>query len=185
MSTEDDILPVIAFLALVDIHFVGLSEIGRIAIACACAFGADALVVGPYEVVGLEHVDFVGEFGGLHISVDRHLYLALVGLLGGDEHNTVGASRTIDSCRRGILKHLDILDIGSGHIVERAFKTVDKHKWLVALGKRAAATHTHGNLGVGRTVGCCNLHTGHTSYNSLADIGYRHALDSLGVDRSH
>ena len=80
--------------------------------------------------------------GSRHIAIIRHLHLALLGFLGGDDDNTIGTLRTVDGCRRGILQDVDSLNIVGVQVAHRAtLYTVNDNQRGVVTIDRAVTTN--------------------------------------------
>ena len=80
------------------------------AILGSCAASAEhTFVIGKHKFLGGEGVEPVGEMAPAYIRIERNGVLAVVfaAALGGDHHNAVGASGTVDGCGGSILEHVD------------------------------------------------------------------------------
>ena len=85
---------------------VGLSLVPVLAISHILA-GAEHLAIGS-----------LGIGGEVHAHADDRL--ALLTFLGGDDDNTTGGLGTVDGSRRGILQHVDLLDVIGVNLRETA-----------------------------------------------------------------
>ena len=89
------------------------------------------LLAGVHKIV-------VAQVGPAHVvaAVVSETQLACLRLLCLDYYNAVGCLRTIDGCRRSILKNGDALDTVHTHVgdaLERGLETVKNEEWLVGV----------------------------------------------------
>ena len=59
----------------------------------------------------IEHVDLLGDVRETPTAGELHLWFACLASLGSDDNDTIGTTRTIDCCGRGILQDFDVLDV--------------------------------------------------------------------------
>lgn len=83
----------------------------------------------------------IGELRDAESVVDLDLRLALAALLGGDQHNAVGGARTVDGGRRGVLQHLDRLDVGQVEHRQRTHALAERIERSGVVGQRNAVDH--------------------------------------------
>ena len=96
--------------------------------------------------------------------------------LGSNDDNTVGTASTVDSSRRGIFEHRDVVDIRRVDIAEVLHSvdhTIDNDEWLIRSTYRTGTTNTDRCCSSWLT--CCghNIHTGDTTLERLVNRGYR------------
>ena len=107
----------------------------------------------------------------------------LLAALGRNEDDTVSCTRTVNCTRRGILQHLDTLDVVGVEIVDTARygQTVDDVERVGAVD-RAHTADTHLRRGVGSTRRLGNRNTrGHTLQH-VVDTSVRLRFQVLGRD---
>ena len=160
--------------------------------------GSDA-VVGASLPVGLsplcsrEHVVAAGYClqGGVVVQVDGHL--AVLTLLRGDDDHAVGGTRTIDTGRRGILQHLNRLDVGRvqrvqvlrrGHTVDDVERVAGVHRTHTAHADGRTAT-ARGSIGHDVDTGQLALHGVQHVRIALRDgtfhVHHRHGTCQVGL----
>ena len=175
IGTKHILLPVDGINALVDVEVVINAKHLLETLHCLVATEHCILVVAHHIIVCVHSLLAVSHGLGLHEAVVVDTCLARLAALGGDKDNTVGTTGTIDSGRRGILKHSDILDIICRDIVDIVCReTVDYVKRRVVASDRTATTYTDEHFCIGRTVGGSNTHTRHLTRESLTHVGNRH-----------
>ena len=109
-APEDDLLPVVACIVLIEVHVFVDTEIGLV--HRTDGVPVDRLLVLPEGVlVRIEHVGHRGHVFQSRIGVERHLDAVLVGAFGRDHDYAVGAARAVDGCRRGVFQYVDRLNV--------------------------------------------------------------------------
>ena len=156
--------------------------------------GVDVLIV-PHLVEGLvvlcriaDHVVLGDEAGVDTITgVETHLGLAALTLLGGDEHNAVCSTVTVDSGSCSILQDghgLDVVgvDVGDCSFVRGAVNN-DERRGACAHG--TDTTDADGGCTAGRVAaGGNDLHTGGSTGKGAGHLGSQLLLDGLAVDHA-
>ena len=125
-----------------------LSEDGRIGVVGVCLDLADSghIVVIFSEFPQVHHVDPAGLAAHGEHSVIGELRLAGLTVLGGDEDDTVGALRSVDRCRRGVLQDLHRDDVGrvdGGQRGDRGDLTVSEATETEIASRVASALDDH------------------------------------------
>ena len=132
------------------------------------AFLARIFILHQYKFVRVHHIQFVGKFFGLHISVQANDNPSFNRTFGCHQDYTVGTTRTIDSCGSRIFQYLDRFNIGRWNIIQTAyFKSVQYDKRTVILCNRTATTHQNLDFSIRRTVHSCHLYA-----RQLTDDGF-------------
>ena len=148
---------------VVEVVVVAHGYTAVLAIVSPCAILTIAVGLGLVPVfavghilAGTEHVAIsgLGIGGEVHAHIDD--WLALLTFLSGDDDDTAGCLGTIDSCRGGILQHVDLLDVvgvdlgeatGELHAVED-----DERSVVRAIGVERVLT-TQLDAGIGLCIG--------------------------------
>ena len=115
-------------------------------------------------------------------SVKCNLSCAGLTHLGLNHYNTVSTARTVDSCRRSVLQHLDALNILRVDTLETclANDAVNYVQRVVALVYRACTTHTNLHR-TARNARRHYLHTRHTTVEGVLNTCYRLVLKRLAI----
>ncbi len=134
--------------------FAIVHEQGEVTCRIGCcsigtAVGVVDCVAGSFPVEQLTRIHPVGERVDRvecdrAVVVDRHC--SLLALLGGDEHNSVGSSRTVDRCCRGVLEYLDRLDVTRvqvGHAAAHQRYAVHDVQRIVGGAHRTGTANAH------------------------------------------
>ena len=134
-------------------------------------------------LVGVHHVIYIAR-NLVNTEVTRVVYLqrlVFLTILGSDDNDTIGSTRTVDGTRRSILQNLDGLDIIWREVTDSGthWHTVDDIERSRAT-EGADTTDTYARVGTWLTVGC-NLHTCHLTFKHGRDVGVRYLLHLLSV----
>ena len=142
--------------------------------------------VVEYILLSREGLQLLGHLLHLHITVVGHLYRTGLGALRRHEDNTVSTTSTVDSRRRGILQHVDRLDLRSGDVRNRAYgETIHYEERVVRLRNRTTTTHAYRNLGTRTTVLRNNVYTRQFTLQGLCHIRYGVGCKFLTRHRSY
>ena len=184
--TEEVVLPVDGFDALVEIQVVEHAELFVERIQCAFAAQGSILVVRHDVLVSVENVHTLGNGFCLQVTVVVHNSLTTLSVLRRDENYTVGTLRTVDGCRGSILQHRDVFDVVRRKVAQlTTLETVDNDQWRVVTRDRTATTNANQHFCVGRTVSRCDVHTGHLTSQGFRHVGDRNLHKVLSGDCSH
>ena len=200
-------------------HVGALEEVGDVVIGAALDFlapGAEHLVglqhaVGVVGTAGIRILDFRsaadGGVGILGREVDLHIAVGRA-FLGGDDHDTVGSTRTVEGRGGGALQHghaLDVFGVDIHHTVgERGGRlghtvgarvagidgrvvvddTVDDEERLVvtAFGSRVTTTDDDRRTSARGTAGLRHVDARHLAREGVDDVGLLVAKELLGLD---
>ena len=122
---------------------------------------------GAAPLAGVHRLNLVRIERGGYASVEIHLDFAVLALLGGDDDDTVGGTRTIDRGRGGILEHLDALDVIAVQLVHtglRGHSVDDVERVVVVQSSHTAYAHRGGTARI--TVGL-DVHARHAALQGL------------------
>ena len=155
------------------------------------------LVVGRTELVGprlgLQFHEFIGRKqieGPGNLAVAGRTVVSHDGTphltgFGRHHHHTVGRTRTVDGRRRGILEHLDRLDVRVGEVVDVVdLEPVDDVERRSVTVDRPHTAHLDVETGTRSTVRSSDLHTGDLASEGLHHRTGLEAFDILRGDRS-
>ena len=114
-ASEDLVLPVAALNGAPDVHIVVVAVVRRAELVLV-----EGVVVGRHDLHLLRNL--LPTVGG----VERHVGLALGTALRGDDDNAVGTAGTVDGRRRGVLQHVDALNLTRSDVADaRYWEAVD------------------------------------------------------------
>ena len=125
---------------------------------------------------------------GVHTPLGVHIEhrLAVTGSLGGNHHDTIGTSGTVESIGSRVLEDCHGLDIARVEVVEVSGIRHSVHNPQRAVprieGAEAPDTDFRIRTRLSGSVG--QLHTGHLSGQRLRYVGLLALRDVLGLDRS-
>ena len=157
--------------------------------AAAVAFG-DRRAQREQVIPAVHQVEFRGRtlIGPLPLENDLR---SLVGraLLGGDENHAVRCARAVDTGRRGVLEHLDRLDVVRVQASHFAYGAVHQHDRIVGVVDRRTAADQEFRRRTRRSVGRGDLQAGDTAFHTVPDEVHGHAFEGFAVHfrdrRSH
>lgn len=157
--------------------------------AAAVAFG-DRRAQREQVIPAVHQVELRGRtlIGPLPLENDLR---SLVGraLLGGDENHAVRCARTVDTGRRGVLEHLDRLDVVRVQARHFAYGAVHQHDRIVGVVDRRTAADQEFRRRTRRCVGRGDLQAGDTAFHTVPDEVHGHAFEGFAVHfrdrRSH
>ena len=116
-----NVKPVLAFPAVVDFVENGLGN--KRAPVGGGAVGVEVGLVDDFHILpGVEGARLAVGIGPAYETVVCNGDLALLALLGGDEDYTVGGTCTVDGCGRGVLQHVDALDVVGVDAVQKRYR---------------------------------------------------------------
>ena len=138
-------------------------------------------------LVGVHHVIYIAR-NLVNTEVTRVVHLqrlVFLTILGSDDNDTIGCTRTVDGTRRSILQDLDGLNIIRREITDSGthWHTVDDIERSRAT-EGTDTTDTYARVGTWLTVGC-NLHTCYLTFEHGRDVGVRYLLHLLCIDDSY
>ena len=134
----------------------------------------------------IQRLNLVGYLRQTILNVQGNLGLAGLTALGRNQHNTVGRTRTIDGCRRGILQNLHAFNVVGRKELQVVYRhTVHYIQRVVATVERRGTTHADRHLGTRRTVGLNDLHTCRLALQSLPGRNKRTLLQVFRRNRRH
>ena len=130
----------------------------------------------PLQIVfHSQHVYLVLSLLEAHIGIVVHSHLTSLTTLGGDEHDTIGTTATVDGGRGSVLQHVDALDVAGRNIGDAADgETVYYIKRCVVAGDRTTTTHADDDLGVGVALRHGDAHTSQLTLHGLNRRSHRH-----------
>ena len=186
IGTEHILLPIDSPNTLVEIEVV----INTIVLFERCHVAATAeeriLIVRHHIVVSVHCLQALSDGLRLQITVVVNLSLTCLCTLCRDEDNTICTLRTVDSCRRSILQHSDVLNIVRRNIADaRSLETIHNVQWRVITRDGTTTTHANQHFSVWRTVGRGDTHTGQLTAQCLRYTWNRHLHDVLTSYCSH
>ena len=165
--------------------------------------GHARILVGLLAQLGklLAVEQIIGLLGGLERErgAETHLPRLLAAALRRDEDHTVGTACTVDGRCRGILQHLDRLDIvraearervddqtlALGHRLADQGHTVDDVQRLVRTVDRARTADADRGAAARLTVVLTHLHTGNLAAQRIVERGNGLVVEQFRLDRSH
>ena len=93
-----NILPVISFYTLVQIHVLIFAEILCVRAEVVLVLKQSKLILPLGIVISVQNIELLGYGLPAVVCVVADIHLAALAALGGYEDNTIGTTRTIDSC---------------------------------------------------------------------------------------
>ena len=128
-----------------------IHEVGR-------QFHQANLVLQGLVLLGIERCLIVAHGVHTHMSVEANLGDTFLALLGADDDDAIGCTRTVDGCRRGILEHLDALDVICTQIVDIGKRhSIDHVERVVRTVERSGTAYTDGGRRTRLSVGLRDL----------------------------
>ena len=109
--------------------------------------------------------------------------MILHSLVGSNHDNTIGTTRTIDSCCRSILKDVHSLNIVRINIADCSCKwnTIKNNKWVVAGCQRTRTTYTNLHWSTWLRRSLHHLYTSNTSLKSICYITSRNLTKHIAL----
>ena len=114
--TEQVLLPVDGLNTFVEIEIIENTELFVERIELTLASQSRVLIVGHHILIGIKYVYAFGDLFCLQIAVVVDLCFPCLRILGGDEDNTIGTLRTVDSGGGSVLKYCDVFDVVGGEV---------------------------------------------------------------------
>ena len=189
-TAEKLVHPVVALHAVVEVDVGERSEV-RLVVVRDLVLDGGQLVLPLGELRGVErlHLVLAGDVLEPPVYIVVYVHLALLAALGGDQHDAVGAARTVDGRRKGVFQNVDRLDFRRGDVADALHgESVDDIERRAVRRERTRTAHADADFGVGISLRGRDLHTGHAARHRLGDRGHGHLLERLGIhrgDRTH
>ena len=189
-TAEKLVHPVVALHAVVEVDVGERSEV-RLVVVRDLVLDGGQLVLPLGELRGVErlHLVLAGDVLEPPVYIVVYVHLALLAALGGDQHDAVGAARTVDGRREGVFQNVDRLDFRRGDVADALHgESVDDIERRAVRRERTRTAHADADFGVGISLRGRDLHTGHAARHRLGDRGHGHLLERLGIhrgDRTH
>ena len=173
--SEDGLDPVVGGHALVQVDILEVAEV-RVVVGGEVVTDDAQLILELHVVVGVHSLDGALVGHGLEtpvsIELDRNL-LAFLGALGGDNHNAVGTTGTVDGGGESILEDVNGLDLGGRNVVDGFHReAVHDVEGAAVLGDGTAAADADLDIGVRVTFRGHDGHTGHLTGERLRHGGH-------------
>ena len=136
----------------------------------------------------IQHINLLRDMREAPAARELHLWLTCLTTLGSDDNDTVGTTRTINSCSRGILQDFDILDIMRVDHAQRVtallilgstiawsrtgieWDTIHDVKRLRRSRERVGTTYHDTHTTTRSTVALVNLHTCHLTLHTVSQV---------------
>ena len=107
-------------------------------------------------------------------------------VFGGDKDDSVGGSRTINSCGGSVFQYGDAFDVVGVHIVHAPFDTVHQDQWGVGIERTVTADADGGTVRTGLSRSLRDVHTGGKSRKGGRNTHDGSSFRLVGkVDGSH
>ena len=185
-TTGNLVNPVDPFPGIVGVDIVLIAaqqRVGVLGIAAVLIFIGLAVIGGPF--VACHSVLVFGLSTPAVVGIEVHLHTSYLSALGGDDDHAVGTCRTVDSRGRGILQHIDALDVVRTQALVASGQTVDDEQRLVVAidGARTTQQKVHARTYLTRLFG--DVEAGNLTLQGFHHIARRRDGDVFVLHADH